>query len=246
MRSVLLAVMLLPLAGGLGFGEEDPTAISDGPERTVPPLDDNVTVVEETPILVEPYPHYPSDGISVKEDLLIESVGGHMVPATVYRPAIANATQQVPVLLHSHGFTGSRMSSDNAAFAYIEAGFGVVSFDQRGHGDATDTSEVNFMQPDLEVEDAMAVIDEIATWDWVLKDRDDPTDPRLGTFGYSYGGAMQLMGSIFDDRIDAMVPEMTWHNITTALAPIRARSPIVIGPMICAPEPTMTLSSSVG
>ncbi|MGB1586485.1 MAG: CocE/NonD family hydrolase, partial [Thermoplasmatota archaeon] len=62
-------------------------------------------------------------------------------------------------------------------------------------------------------------IDAIATWDWVLKDRDDPTDPRLGTIGYSYAGAMQLMTSIFDDRIDAMVPEMTWHNITTALAP---------------------------
>lgn len=214
-----MLLLLLPLAGCLDFGEDDPSAVSDGPEKEVPPLGNTtLPAVNETEPLV-PYPHFPNDGISVKEDLLVESVGGHMVPVTVYRPAIANETQQVPVLLHTHGFTGSRWSSDNAAFAYIEAGFGVVSFDQRGHGDATETSEVNFMQPDMEVADARAVIDAIASWDWVLKDRDDPSDPRLGTIGYSYAGAMQLMTQIFDDRIDAMVPEMTWHNITTALAP---------------------------
>ena len=32
-------------------------------------------------------------------------------------------------------------------------------------------------------------------------------------------------------------------SVTTALAPTRARWPTVIGPMICAPEPMMTLSS---
>ena len=35
-------------------------------------------------------------------------------------------------------------------------------------------------------------------------------------------------------------------SVTTALAPMRARLPTTIGPRICAPEPTMTLSSSVG
>jgi hypothetical protein len=35
-------------------------------------------------------------------------------------------------------------------------------------------------------------------------------------------------------------------SVTTAAAPMRARSPIVIGPNICAPEPIMTLSKMVG
>ena len=35
-------------------------------------------------------------------------------------------------------------------------------------------------------------------------------------------------------------------SITTAFAPTRARSPSVIGPMICAPEPMITLSLIVG
>ncbi len=35
-------------------------------------------------------------------------------------------------------------------------------------------------------------------------------------------------------------------SVTTALAPIRARAPTVIGPITWAPDPIMTLSSSVG
>ena len=35
-------------------------------------------------------------------------------------------------------------------------------------------------------------------------------------------------------------------SVTTALAPTRARGPTVIGPRICAPEPMIALSLSVG
>ena len=44
-----------------------------------------------------------------------------------------------------------------------------------------------------------------------------------------------------------MVAPSGTSSVTTALAPIRARWPMVIGPRICAPAPTMTLSRiSVG
>lgn len=192
----------------LGTGVNDTDTDNDG-------VDDGAEVAAGTNPRI---PHFPTDGSFEKMDIELDSVIGHKIPVTVFKPTAASAETPFPVLLHSHGFTGSRWSGDQAT-PYVEAGFAVVSFDERGHGDAKDDSEVTFMHPDAEVQDVITVIDHIASLDWVLKDLDDPTDPVLGTIGGSYGGAFQLMGSVFDDRIDAMVPEITWHNILEALAP---------------------------
>ncbi len=216
MRGAWSVLLLLVGAGCLGFGEDDPSAVSDGPaEPEEPPIrQPNITVDPEPEFS---WPHFPNEGYSDMVPLEIPSFDGHLVPATLYKPLIASNETQFPVLLESHGFTGTKKDTENAMLGYVAAGFGVVSFDQRGHGDARSTSAVGFMQPDIEVLDAMAVIDEIATWDWVLMEA--PGDPLLGTIGHSYGGAFQLMTSVFDPRIDAIAPEITWHNITTALAP---------------------------
>ncbi len=162
-------------------------------------------------------PWFPNDGTAVLEDVAIPSFDGHVIPLTIHKPAIANATTQVPVLIHSHGFGGKHTSAD-VFTQYIAAGFAVVSFTQRGHGDAMD-EPVGFMQPDLEVLDMVAVIDMIAGLDWVLMENETTRDPVLGGIGHSYAGAMQLMGAIFDHRIDAIVPEITWSDIAQALAP---------------------------
>lgn len=215
MRWIALLMIGLAFAGCLGDdgGEPDvtPDSTNTGGNETV-----NETV---PPVVVYQPPHYPNDGASEKTITTIESFDGHLIPVTIYRPLIADNQTQVPVLLQSHGFTGEKETDDDAFEDHIAAGFGVVSFDQRGHGDARSTSSVTFMHPDVEVKDVIAIIDEVSTWDWVLKEENDPTDPVLGTFGYSYGGAFQLMGAIFDDRIDALVPEITWNHITDALAP---------------------------
>lgn len=178
---------------------------------------DGVEVAAGTNPLI---PYYPNDGAFEFMDIELESVAGHMIPISIFKPVAATPDTPFPVLLQSHGFTGERWKEDRADVSdYIARGFAVISFDQRGHGDARDDSKVMFMHPDAEVRDTITILDYISAQDWVLKELDDPTDPVLGTFGYSYGGAFQLMGSVFDSRIDAMVPEMTWHNILEALAP---------------------------
>ena len=45
---------------------------------------------------------------------------------------------------------------------------------------------------------------------------------------------------------EATLQLLQWLYSSPAAAPIRARRPTVTGPRICAPEPTITLSSSVG
>jgi ABC-2 type transport system ATP-binding protein len=173
--------------------------------------------------VVQDLPWFPSDGASERTTMEIPSFDAHMIPVTVYRPLVANATQQVPMILHSHGFTGKRTNTDDGFKDLVAAGFGVVSFDERGHGDSMDDSEVYFMHPDHEVQDVIKVIDHVSTLEWVLKEDPStaavPNDPVLGAIGGSYGGAYQLMGAIFDARLDAIVPEITWNDITEALDP---------------------------
>ena len=48
---------------------------------------------------------------------------------------------------------------------------------------------------------------------------DGPNDPRVGMLGESYGGAVQLLASAEDPRIDALVPIATWYDLADALAP---------------------------
>ena len=46
---------------------------------------------------------------------------------------------------------------------------------------------------------------------------DGPSDPRLGMAGGSYGGGIQLVAAAIDCRVDAIVPFIAWHSLTTSL-----------------------------
>lgn len=221
-RLTVLALVLalaLPMAGCFGGkdGKASTPTVPLVPTQPSAPSQPGAPLAPTPPSL----PWFPSDGASEYSTLEIPSFDEHRIPVSVFRPKVANATQQVPVLLHSHGFTGSRLTDPERddVKAWVAAGFGVVSFDERGHGDSKDDSAVYFMHPDHEVQDVIKVIDHVSTFDWVLMEDDATRDPVLGAVGGSYGGAYQLMGAIFDPRLDAIVPEITWNDITQALAP---------------------------
>ena len=44
----------------------------------------------------------------------------------------------------------------------------------------------------------------------------------MGVAGGSYGGALALLGAAYDDRIDAIAPQITWNSLTAALFPSQA------------------------
>jgi ABC-2 type transport system ATP-binding protein len=168
-----------------------------------------------------------ADGHEVT-DHVVESHDGTPIAITVYRPAGADADDPVPVILHSHGWSGTRTSSPTSFGRELGRGFGVVSIDQRAHGDSGGTTRVQ--DPDYEGRDIVAVIDYVASLDWVLKDTDEqgnpiPDDPVLFAIGGSYGGGYQLVGAFTDlrdngrVRFNALAPEITWFNLAEALAP---------------------------
>lgn len=140
---------------------------------------------------------------------------------TVFRPAGATAERRVPMVMHSHGWGGSR-ATDPANFTELtRAGYGVLSFDQRGWGESGGKAHVE--NPAYEGRDVRALVAMISRMRWVMQDAKG--DPRLGAIGGSYGGGYQFVGAFEELRIkgkpvfDALAPEITWHDLSQSLAP---------------------------
>src|SRR5690349_11249398 len=48
---------------------------------------------------------------------------------SVFKPASASSRHRVPMLMHSHGWGGSRTTDPASFAAFTDAGYGVISFD---------------------------------------------------------------------------------------------------------------------
>ncbi|HEX2066861.1 MAG TPA: alpha/beta fold hydrolase [Candidatus Thermoplasmatota archaeon] len=149
--------------------------------------------------------------------LLVPSEDGHGVPVTVYRPPGASSLDPAPVVLHTHGWGGSRETRLEAFREFLDAGLGVVSMDMRGHGEARATSQSRLASPAYELADVRAVVDAVAALPWVRLDA--AGDPRVAAMGESYGGAVSLLAAALDPRIDAVAAKDTWNDLAHALAP---------------------------
>ncbi|MCU1674166.1 MAG: peptidase [Frankiales bacterium] len=142
---------------------------------------------------------------------------------TLFKPATAAPDNQVPVVLHSHGWGGSRTTTASSFTKWLDAGIGVLSFDQRGFGESGGKAHVE--DPAFEGQDTKRMVDVVAAQDWVLHDTVtttttvpgipgkgkknkggtpdtttttetvDPRDPRVGAIGGSYGGGYQFVGA---------------------------------------------------
>ncbi|MGH2753255.1 MAG: alpha/beta hydrolase family protein, partial [Actinomycetota bacterium] len=155
--------------------------------------------------------------------------GGIDIAITIFKPAGASAASDVPVVLHSHGWGGSREAEITPMVEqYLDAGFGVVSIDQRGHGESG--GQANVQDPSLEAEDIQNVIDRVAELNWVQHNtakngKPIGDDPVLGAIGASYGGGYQTMTALDEiaeaghTRFDALAPQITWYDLPESLAP---------------------------
>ena len=140
---------------------------------------------------------------------------------SLFRPAGADRRHRVPMIMHSHGWGGSR-TTDPASFQkWLDAGYGVLSFDQRGFGQSGGQAHVE--NPAYEGHDVRRLIALIAGLPWVRQD--GKGDPRLGAIGGSYGGGYQFLAAFESLRtkgkpvFDALAPEITWFDLSQSLAP---------------------------
>jgi ABC-2 type transport system ATP-binding protein len=173
-----------------------------------------------------PAPAAKAGKVSVTDGCLqsaSETKGGAPVKIcySIFRPAGATADDRVPMVMHSHGWGGSR-TTDPADFTELTgAGYGVLSFDQRGWGESGGKAHVE--NPAYEGRDVRALVALISRLTWVQQDA--AGDPRLGAIGGSYGGGYQFVGAFEELRVkgkpvfDALAPEITWHDLSESLAP---------------------------
>jgi pimeloyl-ACP methyl ester carboxylesterase len=139
-----------------------------------------------------------------------------------------------PLMMHGPGYSGSRSTSgfDN----YRNDGYTVISWDPRGFGDTSGASKG--MDPEFEGRYLIAILD------WVEQNLDylawrnessqefitRPVDGisiangdnlLIGSQGSSYGGGYQLLLLSADPkkRLDAIAPDITWHDLRDALNP---------------------------
>lgn len=170
---------------------------------------------------------------------LLSPVTGDTVAITVFEPAGLAAGQTYPLVLHGHGFGLSRLSSQGmntetpgtsdlnvsqGVADLVANGYGVISIDQRGHGQSS--GAVRVMDPDVEGQNLIAVLDWAeANLPWLMyRPSADGRDPRnlvVGSVGGSYGGMYQLLLAHIDpkQRLDAIVPEIAPHSLPYSLAP---------------------------
>jgi ABC-2 type transport system ATP-binding protein len=143
---------------------------------------------------------------------------GDKVAFTVFEPSTLEGGKTYPLVLQASGFGLSREKPSSANVKpLIDAGYGVISFDHRGHGESS--GAVRNMDPDYEGKNVLAVLDWAeARLDW-LKYAPSGADPHnlvLGSIGGSYGGMYQYMLHNIDPkhRLDAMVAWVAPNDLT--------------------------------
>jgi ABC-2 type transport system ATP-binding protein len=131
---------------------------------------------------------------------------------TLYLPP---GDDPAPAVVLAHGFGGSKQSVAADAQDLAERGYVVLTYSARGFG--ASTGQIGLNDPRYEIADLSTLLDLLADRDEVELDADG--DPRVGVAGGSYGGALALLGAAYDERIDAIAPQITWNSLTAALFP---------------------------
>ncbi len=116
----------------------------------------------------------------------------------------------VPAVLLAHGFGGSKNSVRDDAEAIAERGYAVLTWTAQGFGRSG--GQIHLNSPDYEVRDAARLLDWLAARPEIRTDA--AGDPRVAVVGGSYGGALALMLAGQDARVDAIVPSITWHDLS--------------------------------
>ncbi|MFF3350053.1 CocE/NonD family hydrolase [Streptomyces sp. NPDC002779] len=148
------------------------------------------------------------------------------IDADLYRPS---GVDRAPAVLATNGFGGSKNDGSTDAIGKAFAERGYVSLVYSGLGFGRSGCLISLDDPAIDGAAASRLIDFLGgkrsaddgtTADFVTLD--SAGDPRVGMIGGSYGGAVQLATAAVDQRVDAIVPMITWNDLAYSLDPNNA------------------------
>ena len=153
------------------------------------------------------------------------------IDADLYLPDGASATRKVPAILTTHGFGGNKADSNQTAVGkgFVRQGYAVLSYSGLGFGNTN--CKITLDDPDWDGKAGRQMVDVLAGKRGYLTEGSSTPqflrmisteaagDPRVGMIGGSYGGQIQYAVAKQDPRIDAIIPIITWNDLTYSLAP---------------------------
>ncbi|TQF68687.1 CocE/NonD family hydrolase [Rhodococcus spelaei] len=162
------------------------------------------------------------------------------IEGDLYTPAGVSADDPAPAVLTTHGFGQTKDAQRPTAEFLAGRGYVVLAYSGVGFGGSG--CKVGLDSPDPDGQAAQDLVSflggangiafrdaahtqPVPGLDYVVKDRVAhdgralANDPRVGMVGGSYGGAIQLAAAATDPRIDAIVPMITWNDLSYSLAP---------------------------
>ena len=194
-----------------------------------------VAFIHQIPLVgdvLHPFIGYPvqfglAPGTPVPRDVKVISFDGTPIYVHFMPAAGLQKDQRAPTILDGPGLALPGATNPDALQDELlpndvigvgtlrQAGYNVVTWDPRGEWSSGGQLEVD--HPDFEGRDVSAIISWLATQREVQLDDPAMLDPRIGMVGASYGGGIQLATAANDHRIDAIVPTIAWHSLSTSL-----------------------------
>src|SRR3954468_21842296 len=164
------------------------------------------------------------------------------IDADLYVPAGVTAARPGPALLTTNGFGGTKADQADLAQGFGERGYVTLSYtglgfvdgdtcpitlDDREHDGAAASQLLRFLGGDPSITAVDDATGQPVHVDQVI--RQDATsgtqyDPAVGMVGGSYGGQIQFATAAYEheagtDRLDAIVPMITWNDLSYSLDP---------------------------
>jgi len=143
------------------------------------------------------------------EEVTLRTADGVELAATLALPA---GEERPPVVVFAHEFGADRRSASLYAGWLLEAGYAVLAFDFRGHGDSKNTDDYVPRQwaTDRELTDLAAAVD-------YVRRRDDLRGERPALFGISRGGVTATVLAARDAAVAALVTDGIFSTRRTLL-----------------------------
>ncbi|MES2423461.1 MAG: alpha/beta fold hydrolase [Pseudomonadota bacterium] len=145
-------------------------------------------------------------------------VNGETHVFQVFEPTRLLAGKTYPLIINGHGWSGMRnvaAPAGSITAQFRDAGYYVISFDQRGFGESG--GKVRAMDPEYDGKSLIGILD----WAEKLPGLRRKTDGKmvLGSYGGSYGGMFQflLAGADPKQRLRVIAPDIAPHDLAYSL-----------------------------
>ncbi|MEO5708957.1 MAG: CocE/NonD family hydrolase [Nocardioidaceae bacterium] len=153
-----------------------------------------------------------------------------VIDADLYKPDKATRTSKKPAILTTNGFGGSKDDDNESAIGrgFVKQGYVVLAY--TGLGFPSSGCKITLDDPAYDGKAGKQMVSVLAGTKSYLDSnkqaqriryvaQESKGDPRVGMIGGSYGGQIQYAVAMQDKRVDALIPIITWNDLSYSLAP---------------------------